>query len=423
MQIAAGLGVLNMEVTGDPEDVVRVEFRFDRLRNRLVVGERGVMNMPLPRRCIKAIVECIDENEVVQKTLKMDLIRRIGKCVAKHVVIILNDSSTPINCEFCNASATDMEAFISVNILGGNGGESCVACFTAFREWIHCDSVQCREMAEYNSKKGDEVGDVNTTKEGDESAYFLFKGAADVTADVLDCMTKEMGPGIAPATDLAAGAETVEAGGSGSYAMRIDYTFAIFEFSSFGQVRVQATYKQLTSIDPYLRFPGNWSFDRAKAAGFVGQEEVPEDVKRQYFRKIVDNGVAKVFEEKRPVCTVCKSDIAVGMSFQMAYVPCLDGSKGTFVPATIERWVCESKLCLGRAARGGIRDAKATGYGGGCNNCGSFPQEKNLRCSRCHKVYYCSRECQVGDWDRHKRICKAVKNAKHWRRETLVEQK
>ena len=55
VQIAAGLVVLNMEVTGDTEDVVRVEFRFDRHRNRLVVGERGVMNMPLPRRCIKAI--------------------------------------------------------------------------------------------------------------------------------------------------------------------------------------------------------------------------------------------------------------------------------------------------------------------------------------------------------------------------------
>lgn len=108
-------------------------------------------------------------------------------------MIILNNSSTPINCEFCNASATDMEAFISVNILGGNGGESCVACFTAFREWTHCDSVQCREMAEYNSKKGDEVGDVNTMKECDESAYFLFEGAADVTADVFDRMTKEIG--------------------------------------------------------------------------------------------------------------------------------------------------------------------------------------------------------------------------------------
>ena len=412
-----------MKGSAPPNNMVRVEFRFDRLCSRLGAGERGVMNIPLPRRCITAIVECRDENEVVQKTLKIALIRRIGKCVAKHVVIILNDSNTPINCEFCNASATDMEAFMSVNILGGNGGESCVACFTAFREWIHCDSVQCREMAEYNTKKGDEVGDVNTSKEGDESAYFVFKGVADVPADFFDYATKEMGPGIAHATDLAAGAETVEAGRSGSYSLRIDYTHAISKFSSMGEVRVQATYKQLTSIDPYIRFPGNWSFDRAKAAGFVGQEEVPEDVKRQYMRRIVDNAVAKVVQEKKPLCTVCTSKTAVGMSFQMAYVPSLDGSKGTFVPATIERWVCESKMCLGRAARGGIRDAKATGYGGGCNNCGSFPQEKNLRCSRCHKVYYCSRECQVGDWDSHKRICKAVKEAKHWHGETSIEQK
>ena len=41
-----------------------------------------------------------------------------------------------------------------------------------------------------------------------------------------------------------------------------------------------------------------------------------------------------------------------------------------------------------------------------CRNC--FKNEKDdgikaLRCSRCKKVYYCSRECQKEDYKRHKR--------------------
>jgi hypothetical protein len=28
------------------------------------------------------------------------------------------------------------------------------------------------------------------------------------------------------------------------------------------------------------------------------------------------------------------------------------------------------------------------------------------KCSRCTQVYYCSRECQVADWSRHKPDCK-----------------
>jgi tetratricopeptide (TPR) repeat protein len=43
-----------------------------------------------------------------------------------------------------------------------------------------------------------------------------------------------------------------------------------------------------------------------------------------------------------------------------------------------------------------------------CLFCGSNPgsaNEKFSRCSKCKKAYYCSRECQVGDWPRHKKIC------------------
>jgi hypothetical protein len=38
-----------------------------------------------------------------------------------------------------------------------------------------------------------------------------------------------------------------------------------------------------------------------------------------------------------------------------------------------------------------------------CSNC---REEASQRCSRCQKVWYCGRECQVGDWKRHKTSCK-----------------
>ena len=44
-----------------------------------------------------------------------------------------------------------------------------------------------------------------------------------------------------------------------------------------------------------------------------------------------------------------------------------------------------------------------------CGNCGKAPSlnQKYSRCSRCHKVHYCSRDCQVTDWKvRHKHVCK-----------------
>ena len=32
-------------------------------------------------------------------------------------------------------------------------------------------------------------------------------------------------------------------------------------------------------------------------------------------------------------------------------------------------------------------------------------------CSRCKRVRYCSRECQVKDWKTHKKFCKEVQKA------------
>jgi len=37
-----------------------------------------------------------------------------------------------------------------------------------------------------------------------------------------------------------------------------------------------------------------------------------------------------------------------------------------------------------------------------CESCGN---EASKRCSRCRRVWYCSRDCQVGHWKKHKSIC------------------
>ncbi|KRX01979.1 hypothetical protein PPERSA_07624 [Pseudocohnilembus persalinus] len=37
-----------------------------------------------------------------------------------------------------------------------------------------------------------------------------------------------------------------------------------------------------------------------------------------------------------------------------------------------------------------------------CNKC---QKEASKRCSRCKSVWYCSRECQIGDWPEHKAFC------------------
>jgi hypothetical protein len=37
-------------------------------------------------------------------------------------------------------------------------------------------------------------------------------------------------------------------------------------------------------------------------------------------------------------------------------------------------------------------------------NCGKRSNHLHI-CSRCHEMYYCSRDCQVKDWEEHKKIC------------------
>ena len=47
-----------------------------------------------------------------------------------------------------------------------------------------------------------------------------------------------------------------------------------------------------------------------------------------------------------------------------------------------------------------------------CNNCNKT-FEKLLKCSKCKKVKYCSRECQIADWKKHKKNCEAENNGSH----------
>ena len=40
-----------------------------------------------------------------------------------------------------------------------------------------------------------------------------------------------------------------------------------------------------------------------------------------------------------------------------------------------------------------------------CHKCGV---DATKRCGMCKNVWYCSRECQVGDWKTHKPLCEVV---------------
>ena len=37
--------------------------------------------------------------------------------------------------------------------------------------------------------------------------------------------------------------------------------------------------------------------------------------------------------------------------------------------------------------------------------CGKCEKQAFKRCSKCKSIWYCSRECQVGDWPNHKKAC------------------
>ena len=43
-----------------------------------------------------------------------------------------------------------------------------------------------------------------------------------------------------------------------------------------------------------------------------------------------------------------------------------------------------------------------------CDKTGKRKKDKLSKCERCHAITYCSRECQVEDWSRHKDNCVPV---------------
>ena len=48
-----------------------------------------------------------------------------------------------------------------------------------------------------------------------------------------------------------------------------------------------------------------------------------------------------------------------------------------------------------------------------CKTCHiKLPVYQIFRCSNCQKAYYCSKDCQIKDWDKHEKICKKKEKIK-----------
>lgn len=48
-----------------------------------------------------------------------------------------------------------------------------------------------------------------------------------------------------------------------------------------------------------------------------------------------------------------------------------------------------------------------------CGGCGKSGAEVKLRvCTKCNKTFYCSKVCQLGSWNQHKKECKKLVAAK-----------
>ena len=375
-------------------DLLFVDFAFGRHHS-----SRGVVrNVPMPREAFLAMTQSEDGTETLQLVSTRAETKRIGSAMMKVVAKMLDSTPQPAKCESCGRSATDMKGFVCFQPSRNKDGGR----FIASDEWFHCKSISCQDQAEFNAKRGDEREEASELRAGDESAMFLVPGnnseVSDNIMSLIDVANSQIGPGAAIATNL----------GNGKNTVRVDYTEAVFKFESIAeQIKLRVPYKKLTSVDPHLKFPGYWSLERARAAGFIGNE-VSDETRHECIREMFNSAVAKVFEEHKLTCSVCLIAAPTGFAFQVTYIPTLDGTKGTFVPSSKERWVCESQRCLAKAGKGLQRDKKKMGFRDICSNCGKN-DEKNQRCARCRKVCYCSRECQVAHWAHHKVMCNSIK--------------
>ena len=58
-----------------------------------------------------------------------------------------------------------------------------------------------------------------------------------------------------------------------------------------------------------------------------------------------------------------------------------------------------------KGKKSGKKDADTVADPNTCSKCGKEDEEKLSRCGRCQAVRYCSRECQLADWAKHKKAC------------------
>ena len=307
------------------------------------------------------------------------------------VAMALSNPNAVCTCSFCNKKATNAFGYSSFDDLGDNRAK-----LTLKDDWLCCEDRKCQELAEFNSRRGCEIGVYND----DESAAFVLPRSSDSTDEILDIVSA-IDPGYGVATDLAPNV------------CRIDYTTVeVFITETMQPIKVSIPYKKLASIDNTIKFPCDWSFDRAKAAGFVGLGEVSGDTVRKYMKDVLDGALSKVLNRDGGVtCSICNNNVALGYSFQLAYIPKYDGTKGIFRSTGKERWTCDSDICVGRAARRTFRRQVQMNQIV-CHCCGSSDDGTFPRCSICKKVYYCSRECQKKDWNAHKPSCRAMVIAK-----------
>jgi hypothetical protein len=78
-----------------------------------------------------------------------------------------------------------------------------------------------------------------------------------------------------------------------------------------------------------------------------------------------------------------------------------------FKASSEEECVKHMENCSGfrkRHGEGGNTDTQQTNIPT-CNTCNKI-DEKLKKCTRCKTMFYCSKECQVKDWKKHKKICK-----------------
>jgi len=333
----------------------------------------------------------MDKNQVETSIGKIELPTNYSSFSRAVVAMALANPEIACACSFCNKKATDIFAYSKFEDLGNKRAK-----LTLEDDWLCCDDKVCQELAEYNSRRGDEVGiDV-----GDESVSHVFPGEAEITDELLGSMST-YGPGYGVATDLAPNV------------CRLDFTkIEVFFAGETDPTTLTIPYKKLVSIDNTIKFPHDWSFDRAKAAGFVGLGEVSGDVIRKYMKDILDSAASKILNHDGGVtCSICYNNVAVGYSMQLAYIPNYNGKKGIFRSTGKEKWTCDSDMCIGKAGRSTFRRQAQLNLIV-CNYCGVSDDTTFPRCSVCKKVFYCSKDCQTKDWRAHREYCKAMSKSK-----------